>query len=226
MVLLFYVRNSHAQDSTIIDPESRFNSAGIKQGGFVNVNPQNNFGLGIVGVYLGFNFGEYYTNLEVDFLAKGYRKLFKGMTHPGFEINVTRRFLSLGKLDFQAGLSAVYRLDMSQKSRLIVLQDSTNLDYSGETSSLAIGPLVRVMYKLGGRGRVFSELSVDLQYNFDVFGHGHVYQLNASNSYHGYIPGRFRMQRDVFSLELRIGIGQYTRKKISYVPDPELEIDE
>ena len=226
MVLLFYANNSYAQDSTVIDPESRFNSAGIKQGGFVNVNPQNNFGLGIVGVYLGFNFGDYYTNVEVDFLAKGYRKLFRGLAHPGFELNVTRRLLSLGKFDFQAGLSTVYRMDMNQKSRLTALQDSTNLDYSGETSSLSIGPLVRVMYKLGGRGRVFSELSVDLQYNFDVFGHGHVYQLNASNSYHGYIPARFRMQRDVFSLELRIGIGQYTRKKISYVPDPELEIDE
>ena len=226
VILLFCGKPSFAQDTSAVDTERRFNSIGIKQGGFINVNPHNHFGLGITGAFLGFNFGDYYYNFEVDFLMRGYRKFFERLEHPGFELNVARKFLAFGKLDFQAGLSAVYRMHMSQKSRLMEFQDSTNMDFYGRSSVLAVGPLFRVMYKLGGKGRIFTELSLDLQYNFDVLAHGHAYQNHGYQSYEGYVPGRYRMQRDVFSVEIRLGIGQYPHKKANYGIDPELMIDE
>jgi len=189
------------------------------------VNTENHFGRGLVGVYLGFHKEAFYYNVEVDFLAGGYRKLFKRLSHPNFQFNVCYTVYRVSKFEVQAGMSTSYRMDMIQRDRLTVLSDTLNMEYTGTTSSLSFGPVLRCTYLLGGRSRMFSEIGVQLSYTFDVFAHGSVQQEHGLLRIDGNIPGPYREQRDAFTLELRIGIGQYTRKKSPLIHDPELEID-
>lgn len=221
--LLLFCTSVSAQEEP--DWKLSYNTAGIKQGGFVNVSPANHFGRGLVGVYLGFHKEAFYYNVEVDFLAGGYRKLFKRLSHPNFQFNVCYAVYRISKLEIQAGMSTSYRMDMIQRDRLTELSDTLNMDYTGTTSSLSFGPVVRCTYLLGGRSRLFSELGLQLSYSFDVFAHGNVQQEHGALKIDGKIPGPYREQRDAFTLELRLGIGQYSRKKAAPVYDPELEIE-
>lgn len=203
-----------------------YNTAGIKQGGFVNLNSANHFGRGLVGVFLGFHKEACYYNLEVDFLAGAYRKLFKRLSQPNFQFNVCYTVYRKSKFEIQAGMSTSYRMDMIQRDRLTELSDTLNMDFTGTTSSLSFGPVVRCTYLLGGRSRLFSELGLQLGYSFDVYAHGDVRQEHGLLFVSGSIPGPYREQRDAFTLDLRLGIGQYSRKKSATVYDPELEIEE
>jgi hypothetical protein len=209
------------------DWQKSYNTGGIQQGGFLNVNRDNFFGRGLTGVYLGFHKNDLYVNLEMDFLFGGYRKFFKQFSQPGGQFSVSWTFFTWKKLEVQAGMATAFRSGMVQYARVKELIDTLNMDFTGTSSTLSRGVVLRGTWKLGGeRNKLFSEVGIQLTYMFDMYAHGYVYQPHGPQVYSGSIPAKYRLQRDSFTLQIRLGLGQYTRKKEAPKIDPELQIEE
>lgn len=221
---------SWSQDDSLQQAEdwcNRYNSGGIQQGGFLNANPDNFFGRGITGAYLGFHTRNLYTNVELDFLFGGYRKFFKQLSNPGGQISMTYTVYRWKNLEIQLGMATAFRSQMTQYARIKELKDTLNMDFTGTSSTFSRGAVLRGTYRFGGeRSKFFSEVGIQLSYLFDFYAYGRVYQSHGAEFIDGAIPGKYRLQRDAFALQVRLGLGQYTRKRETPKIDPELEIEE
>ena len=224
-MLFFSIQMVSAQkvESVRIEPDSldRYGAIGIRPGMFNNIKKENQFTSASWGVFLDYNFGKYRHSIEIDFLAKRFRKFFRNTYSPCFTYHFAVKKQLPGKMELHPGVFLNYRRDIENQKETYYFNDTAYLK-RGLHNILSVGPSIELSRRIFFSERNgFLTLGFRVAYSFDIMGFGNTFKGPfLPESSRRWVVTRDRFQRDALVVTLKIGWGKFVRpEKISPVND-------
>lgn len=209
------------------DSLDRYGAIGLRPGIFNNLKKENQFTSATWGVFIDYNFGKYRHSIEIDFLAKRFRKIFRNTYAPCFTYHFSVKKQLPGKMELHPGVFFNCRKDMPNRKETYIFNDTAYLK-SGQHTIFSIGPSIELSRRIFFSERNgFLTLGFRIAYSFDLMGFGYTFKgpFIPVTDRKWVVPAD-RFQKDVLTFTLKIGWGKFVRpEKIIPVDDAELRLD-
>lgn len=198
------------------DSMDRFGAIGLRPGIFFNLNEDNQFNLPLLGVFIDYSFGKFHHSIELDFLTRKAKKIFRNTNSPCFTYHFSVKAASWKKMNVHTGVFANCRKDVLTRHQYFHPNDTSfSFSVSGFHTIFSLGPSVDLTRKIFFPGKKsFMTVGARIAYSFDILGYGTTFYSaqNKSTDMWQRIKVSDRFQKDVFVVTLKVGWGKLAER--------------
>ena len=217
-----FLWGQRVQDKLLPDSIKPYGNFSVAYGTAANLAKDNRFFMSTVGVGIDFNADRFKYSSTIDFLLtqrKG--KLFTRLKSPDFAVGVS--YVCWREVVSDITFGPVFGVRTGSLHRDILnKKEPTAQDLNNVQSTFYVGPALEYRYRLYFKKSKYNffTLSAGMQYGIDVLAYASNSKTGEAGNWATKVAKADRLNRDTFSMTLRVGWSIFTEKEV-HVRKPE-----